>query len=65
MEFICSEYNTIKSKISRNINKQQPPDVKSFDEIPNESEYYKTKRDESFIIFKKFKYNNFSISISS
>ncbi|KAL6635629.1 hypothetical protein U3516DRAFT_734185 [Neocallimastix sp. 'constans'] len=35
MGFICPEYNTIKSKISRNIKKQLPPDVKTFDEIPN------------------------------
>ena len=36
----------------RYINKQLPPDIKSFDEIPNESEYYKTKNNESFMIFK-------------
>ena len=35
MGFICPEYNTIKSKIARNIKKQLPPDVKTFDEIPN------------------------------
>ncbi len=50
--FICPEYKTIKSQISRNINKQLPPDVTSFDEIPDESEYYKTTRDEDFMIFK-------------
>jgi len=52
MEFLCPEYNTIKSQISRYINKQLPPDVTSFDEIPDESEYYKTTRDEGFMIFK-------------
>ncbi|KAG4105167.1 hypothetical protein H8356DRAFT_1337967 [Neocallimastix lanati (nom. inval.)] len=45
MGFICFEYNTIKSQISRNINK-------TFDEIPDKSEYYKIKRDERFVIFK-------------
>jgi len=52
MGFICPEYNTIKSQISRNINKQLPHYVKTFDETPHESEYYKTKRDKSFAIFK-------------
>ncbi|KAL6635881.1 hypothetical protein U3516DRAFT_732809 [Neocallimastix sp. 'constans'] len=45
-------------------NSQLPTDVKTSDEIPDESEYYKAKRDESFEIFN-LKYNNFSISISS
>jgi len=52
MGFICPEYNTIKSQISRNINKQLPHYVKTFDETPHESECYKTKRDKSFAIFK-------------
>ena len=39
-------------KIIRNINKQFPPNIKSFDDIPFESEYYKTKRNENFMIFK-------------
>ena len=41
MGFICPEYNTIKSQISRYIKKQLPPDIVTFDEIPDESEYYK------------------------
>ncbi|KAL6618465.1 hypothetical protein U3516DRAFT_747155 [Neocallimastix sp. 'constans'] len=36
----------------RNINKQFPPNIKSFDDIPIESKYYKTKRNENFMIFK-------------
>ena len=52
MGFICPEYDTIKSQITRNINKQLPSDITTFDEIPDESEYYKTKRNESFMIFK-------------
>ncbi|KAG4088723.1 hypothetical protein H8356DRAFT_1361693 [Neocallimastix lanati (nom. inval.)] len=43
---------TIRSQIIRNINKQFPPNIKSFDDIPIESEYYKTKRNENFMIFK-------------
>ena len=35
-------------KIIRNINKQFPPNIKSFDDIPIESEYYKTKINENF-----------------
>ena len=49
---ICSEYGTIRSQIIRNINKQFPPNIKSFDDIPFESEYYKTKRNENFMILK-------------
>ncbi|ORY77096.1 hypothetical protein LY90DRAFT_501481 [Neocallimastix californiae] len=52
MELICPEYSTIRSQIIRNINKQFPPNIKSFDDIPIESEYYKTKRNENFMIFK-------------
>ena len=48
--FICPEYNSIRSQIIRKINKQLPPDVKTFDEIPEESEYYKTERGENFMI---------------
>ncbi|KAL6604340.1 hypothetical protein U3516DRAFT_668356 [Neocallimastix sp. 'constans'] len=45
MRFICSEYNSIKSQISRNLNKKLPSNVTTFAEIPSESEYYKAKRD--------------------
>ena len=46
MGFICPEYNTVRSQITRSINKQLHPDpgATTFDEIPEESEYYKTKR---------------------
>ncbi|KAG4083842.1 hypothetical protein H8356DRAFT_1436646 [Neocallimastix lanati (nom. inval.)] len=49
---ICSEYNSIKSQISRYIKKQLPPDISKFNEIPDESEYYINERDENFMIFK-------------
>ncbi|KAG4090613.1 hypothetical protein H8356DRAFT_1409886 [Neocallimastix lanati (nom. inval.)] len=49
MGLICPKY---RSQIIRNINKQFPPNIKSFDDIPIESEYYKTKRNENFMIFK-------------
>ncbi|ORY76750.1 hypothetical protein LY90DRAFT_501614 [Neocallimastix californiae] len=52
MGLICPEYSTIRSQIIRNINKQFPPNIKSFDDIPIESEYFKTKRNENFMIFK-------------
>jgi len=52
MGLICPEYNSIKFQISRNLNKKQPSNVTTFAEIPSESEYYKTKRSENFMIFK-------------
>jgi len=52
MRLICPEYNSIKSQISRNLNKKLPSNVTTFAEIPNEFEYYKTKRGENFMIFK-------------
>ncbi|KAL6632784.1 hypothetical protein U3516DRAFT_734720 [Neocallimastix sp. 'constans'] len=52
MGLICPEYSTIRSQIIRNINKQFPPNIKSFDDIPIESKYHKTKRNENFMIFK-------------
>ncbi|KAL6636066.1 hypothetical protein U3516DRAFT_733124 [Neocallimastix sp. 'constans'] len=52
----------IKSKHIKN--KQLFPNVKTFDEVPNESEYYKTIRGEYFMIFKNSN-NNFSITIPS
>ncbi|KAG4083158.1 hypothetical protein H8356DRAFT_1365117 [Neocallimastix lanati (nom. inval.)] len=52
IELICPEYNSIKSQISRNLNKKLPSNVTTFAEIPSESEYYKTKRGENFMIFK-------------
>ena len=52
IQLICPEYNSIKSQISRNLNKKLPSNVTTFAEIPSESEYYKTKRGENFMIFK-------------
>jgi len=50
--YIFSEYKTIKSQIRRYKNKQLLPNIKTLDEVPNESEYYYTKRGENFMIFK-------------
>jgi len=52
MGLICPGYNSIKPQVTRSRRKQLPPDITTFDEIPNESNYYKTKRDENFMIFK-------------
>jgi len=52
MGLICPEYNSIKSQISRNLNKKLPSNVTTFAEIPSKSEYYKTKQGENFMIFK-------------
>jgi len=52
MDCHCCEYKTVKSSVIRDLNKHLPPDIKSFDEIPDVSEYYKTKEDKEFKIFK-------------
>jgi len=52
MGLICPGYNSIKSQVTISRRKQLPPDITTFDEIPNESKYYKTKRNENFMIFK-------------
>jgi len=33
--FICPEYKTIKSQVTKDVNKQLPPNVVRFDEIPD------------------------------
>jgi len=49
----CQEYISVKILISRNIYKKLPSNVTTtFNDIPNETEYYKTGRNEDFIIFK-------------
>ncbi|ORY31105.1 hypothetical protein LY90DRAFT_512538 [Neocallimastix californiae] len=48
----CPEYISVKTVILRSINKKLPSNVTTFNEIPNESEYYKTERNEDFMIFK-------------
>ncbi|KAG4101674.1 hypothetical protein H8356DRAFT_1421696 [Neocallimastix lanati (nom. inval.)] len=40
---ICPEFNSIRTQIIRCQNKQLPTDITSFEEIPEESEYYKTE----------------------
>ncbi|KAG4090820.1 hypothetical protein H8356DRAFT_953975, partial [Neocallimastix lanati (nom. inval.)] len=52
MGLICPGYNSFKSQVTRSRRKQLPPNITAFDEIPNKSKYYKTKRDENFMIFK-------------
>jgi hypothetical protein len=50
--FICSEYKSIQSQISRKINKTLSADIEKFEDIPEESEYYKTENNEDFMIYK-------------
>ena len=60
MGLICPEYNSIKSQISRNLNKKLPSNVTTFAEIPNESEYNDDIFvDGSFFIAPKFSYQIF------
>jgi len=53
MGLICPGYNSIKSQVTRSRRKPLPPDITTFDEIPNELKYYKTKRDENFYDIQK------------
>ncbi|OUM62566.1 hypothetical protein PIROE2DRAFT_11095, partial [Piromyces sp. E2] len=58
--FKCTEYKTAnkcKFYITLNDNnkykkKQLPPDISTFNEIPDESEYYINDKNENFMIFK-------------
>ena len=52
MGLICPEFNTIRTQIIRSQNKQLPPDITTFEEIPEESVYYKTENSDNFMIFK-------------
>jgi len=45
-------YNSFRTYIRRTMNKQHPTNIKTFDEIPDESKYFKTVNDEDFMIFK-------------
>jgi len=45
-------YNSVRTQMVRTMKKQYPSDVKTFDEIPDESDYFKTERKEDFMIFK-------------
>ena len=48
-------FNSIKSSLYNNINKILPPEIKSFDDIPDNSIYYKTFENEDFLYFKNNK----------
>jgi len=52
IEFICPKYNEIKSQITRNINKQLPPNITKFDVFLDESKYYKTIKNVNYMITK-------------
>ncbi|KAG4085207.1 hypothetical protein H8356DRAFT_1361944 [Neocallimastix lanati (nom. inval.)] len=45
MGLICPEFNSIRTQIIRSQNKQLLSDITTFEEIPEESEYYKTEND--------------------
>ena len=48
-------FNSIKSGLNNNINKILPPEIKSFDDIPDNSIYSKTFENEDFVYFKNNK----------
>ena len=52
MGLICPEFNSIRTQIIRSQNKQLLSDITTFEEIPEESEYYKTENGDNFMIFK-------------
>jgi len=51
-DLICPEFNSVRTHIIRNQNKQLPPDITTFEEISEESEYYKTENGDNFMVFK-------------
>ncbi|KAG4104347.1 hypothetical protein H8356DRAFT_980346, partial [Neocallimastix lanati (nom. inval.)] len=62
MGLICPEYNSIKSQISRNLNKKLPSNVTTFAEIP--TKLFKEYNDDIFVdgtffIAPKFSYQVF------
>ena len=48
------EYNSIQSQITRKINKIKIKDIETFEDIPDDSVYYKTEKKDKFdiIIFQ-------------
>ena len=58
---IVPSFNSIKSIIYRKIRKNLPKDIKSLEEIPNESAYLKTAEGNDFLIDKN---NNCAIFLS-
>ncbi|OUM62258.1 hypothetical protein PIROE2DRAFT_11517 [Piromyces sp. E2] len=42
------ETSLVRTQMMRNMNKQYPSNIKTFDEIPDESKFFKTVRDEIF-----------------
>ena len=44
-------YNSVRIQMVRKMKKQYPSDVKTFDKISDESDYFKTLRNEDFMIF--------------
>lgn len=53
---IVPEYNTLKATINRHINKNFPKEITSWEEIPDESDYYETISNENFMIRKTDNY---------
>ena len=52
IRLICPEFNSIRTQTIRSQNKQLPPDITTFEEIPEESEYYKTENGDNFMLLK-------------
>jgi len=52
--FICPEYSIIRYQIIRSISNQLNLDKTTFNEMPIESEYYKTKKGKAFMISPYF-----------
>ncbi|OUM63731.1 hypothetical protein PIROE2DRAFT_9669 [Piromyces sp. E2] len=46
------ETSLVRTQMMKTMNKQYPSNIKTFDEIPDESKIFKTVRDEDFMIFK-------------
>jgi len=48
----CPCYKSVRTQMMRTMNKHYPIYIETFEEIPDESKFFKTLRDEVFMIFK-------------
>jgi len=48
----CLQYKSLSTSILREINKKMPEEIKSFEDIPNDREYFKALDNKSFFLYK-------------
>ncbi|OUM66061.1 hypothetical protein PIROE2DRAFT_6863 [Piromyces sp. E2] len=52
----CPNYISVRTQMMRTINKQYPSNIKTFNEILDESKFFKTVRDDNFKILNYLKF---------